>query len=502
MNCVLYARVSTEKQADKELSIPAQLQAMRDYAQQHEWVVVEEFLEPGASAKTAERPALQRLLSRLRSRDSGIRVVLVHKIDRLARNVYDHATIRALLKQYGIRLASVVENVDDTVSGQLVENIMASIAQFYSANLGEEVKKGMRQKVLNGGWPHLAPCGYVQVRKRSMPGSRVEIQPRLGPLVTKAFELCATGLYSMKSLATRMATEGLVSRTGRSLAPSHLRKILTNSFYTGRVRWKELDVAGQHPALVSDEIFAKVQQVVEWRYRRRGTKGSLHGVPLRGLAICASCRGHMTAERHERWLYYRCSRQVYRRESCPARFCNADRAHSSLKRICLQIQITRATAAAIGRAVKKLLAGRTGDAASLNNQVDVQQRELLDREMQLTEAFATGDLSAAGYADRRTELRADEASLVSTRRRLQADPGETLKRVDRLLELATSIWDIYEQLSDKRRVELLRLVFRTMTLGPDGIVGFSLTPPFKTLVAQHATTHDSAATLVEASEAA
>src|SRR5258708_26214113 len=119
MNCMLYARVSTDKQADKELSIPAQLQAMRDYAHQRDWAIVEEFLEPGASARTAERPELQRLLARCRVDDKPD-VVLVHKIDRLARNVFDHATIRALLKQHGIRLASVVENVDESVSGELV----------------------------------------------------------------------------------------------------------------------------------------------------------------------------------------------------------------------------------------------------------------------------------------------------------------------------------------------------------------------------------------------
>ena len=72
MNCVIYARVSTDKQAEKELSIPAQLQAMRDYARQHEWQVVEEFTEPGASAKTTERPALQRLLARVKDGEGTI----------------------------------------------------------------------------------------------------------------------------------------------------------------------------------------------------------------------------------------------------------------------------------------------------------------------------------------------------------------------------------------------------------------------------------------------
>src|SRR5437868_6334935 len=105
MNCVLYARVSTDKQAEKDLSIPAQLQAMRDYAHQRRWRVTAEFTEPGASARTADRPALQELLASVRDGNRRPNVVLVHKIDRLARNVYDHATIKALLKQHDVQLA-------------------------------------------------------------------------------------------------------------------------------------------------------------------------------------------------------------------------------------------------------------------------------------------------------------------------------------------------------------------------------------------------------------
>src|SRR5262249_8764949 len=146
MNCLIYARVSTEQQAERELSIPAQLKASREYAAKQNWTVVEEFVEPGVSARTASRPVLQAMLRRCKALPK-VDVVLVHKIDRLARSVHDHALIRFQLKQQHIKLASVVENVDDSVSGQLVENIMASIAEFYSANLGEEVKKGMRMLV-------------------------------------------------------------------------------------------------------------------------------------------------------------------------------------------------------------------------------------------------------------------------------------------------------------------------------------------------------------------
>jgi site-specific DNA recombinase len=482
MNCILYARVSTDRQADKDLSIPAQLQAMREYASEHGWVVVGEFVEPGVSAKTVERPALQRMLTTLRDRDAKVGVLLVHKIDRLARNVADHATIRALLKQLGIRLASVVENVDDSVSGQLVENIMASIAQFYSANLGEEVKKGMRQKVLRGGWPHLPPTGYVQVKNGDGHGSHIEMHPRLGPLIARAFERYATGQYSLRGLSEDMAKEGLTAKTGTPIVQSQMLRILTNPFYAGRLRWKGLNLDGAHRPLVTQEVFAKVRAIVEQRYRHVGVKGTVPGFPLRAVAICASCRGRMTAERHDRWGYYRCSRQSYKKERCTARFCNAAKAHSDLLSLCATLQLTRTHAAAIRKAAKARLTAQSAEPGKRLEGLRVRDAELHRSEMELTEAFAGGSrVSAADYGTRVEELRAQRAAIANAIGGALANPSDVLKEVDRILDVATSIRDIYESLSDRKRPELLRLVFKTMVLGPDGIMGFSLTPAFEAL---------------------
>jgi len=501
MNCILYARVSTEKQAD--LSIPAQLEAMRAYAHQKHWLVAEEFIEPGASAKTAERPALQRLLARVRHSKPKTDVVLVHKIDRLARNVYDHATIKALLKQHAVQLASVVENVDDTVPGQLVENIMASIAQFYSANLAEEVKKGMRQKVMNGGWPHLPPRGYVSVKNSDGRGAHVEVHPRLGPLVTRAFDSYATGNHSLRALAERLATEGLTANSGRPLPQSQMQRMFTNPFYVGRVIWKGLDIPGKHPPLVSGAVFERVQHIITQRHRRVGVKGTVPGFPLRGAAICADCRGRMTAEQHEKWGYYRCSRQSYKREKCSARFCNANRAHADLQRVCQHVQISRPVAEAIRQSAGQLIATR---AATRDDRLMVLNDELASLsgvELKLTDAFTRGELDSAAYRARSIQLRSRRLELEGLVNRPPVPEAELNARITRTLDLATSVWDLYSGLDDHRRNELVRAVFRTIVLGPEGIIGWSLNPPFDGL--QESTASDvqtMAGTVLDAVEAA
>ena len=111
MNCLLYARVSTDKQAQKELSIPAQIDAMKQYAKRNGWKIIGHFIDEGKSAKTTNRPELRRLIRQCKE-NKNIDVVLVHKIDRLARNLIDYATVKAILKQKGIRMVSVPESFD------------------------------------------------------------------------------------------------------------------------------------------------------------------------------------------------------------------------------------------------------------------------------------------------------------------------------------------------------------------------------------------------------
>lgn len=483
MNCVLYARVSTDKQAEKELSIPAQLQAMKDHAQRQGWKVVAEYIEPGVSARTSERPELQRLLTLVRDGDVQIHVVLVHKIDRLARSVHDHAVIKAALQQKGIRLVSVVENVEDSISGELVENIMASIAQFYSANLAEEVKKGMRQKVIKGGWPHRPPRGYALIRPGHGKANAIEIHPKDGPLMKRAFELYATGWYSVKALALRLYKDGLTSASGGPVPSAHLRRLLASSFYAGFVHWHDLQCPGTHPPLISPDLFDKVQRVIRERFNNPGPKGSvIPGFTLRGLAICATCRGRMTAERHGRWRYYRCSRQTFRRDLCSARFCNAERAHSAIERICRQLRLDRQLSAQISEAAKMLIGKQAANITLRTRKLNEEAGNLLQTEMRLTESFAAGDMAPNVYQEQIAQLRSQRNDLLAVEQGSRVTPEHLAETVDRTLQLATSFWDLYEPMNDARRSALLKQLFEVVVLDHSGVAGFTLKPPFRELV--------------------
>jgi DNA invertase Pin-like site-specific DNA recombinase len=173
--------------------------------------VIEEFIERSESAKTADRPELQRMLQFVK--ENRVKYVIVHKVDRLARNRVDDALINLALQQAGAQLVSVSENIDQTPSGLLMHGIMSSIAEFYSSNLATEVIKGCVQKAKNGGTPGRASIGYLNVRQimDGLEGRTIEVDPERGPLMSWAFDAYRTGEWTIRRLLAELTDRGLTT---------------------------------------------------------------------------------------------------------------------------------------------------------------------------------------------------------------------------------------------------------------------------------------------------
>ena len=476
MNAVLYARVSTDKQAEKELSIPAQLNAMREYARKNGWTISEEFLEPGASARTTDRPMLKRMLARCKEAPK-VDVVVVHKVDRLARDLYGHATIKTLLKQRGIRLASVVENMDDSITGQLVENIMASLAEFYSANLGEEVKKGMHVMIQRGEWPHLPPRGYRLTRTADRRPLAVPFADESVP-IADAFRLYATSRYSLRDIADELLSRGIATGRGKPLPLSYVRKMLENPFYCGRLRWKGVEHAGRHQAVVPETLFLQVQKVLRYRFKNPGERGHAKYL-MRGLAICSECGHLMTAERHKLWTYYRCVEHAHGR--CASQMSNTTPVHRQLMNVYRRMHLPAEWKAAIlaeaRAAYERISNERMRAAAGLRRR----HERLLGQEHKLTESFTAGDTSANAYKSMGAKLRDQIATVEEALQSNSSVRADVIGRIEGLLKSASSMVAVHQSLRLDKQQQLLRVVFRHVAINAGSIVDFSLNPPFDAL---------------------
>ena len=147
----LYARVSSDRQ-DVDLSVAAQLRALRNYAAQHGYVVVREYVDEAESGRVADRPEFRKMLDAGGRPQAPFQVILVWKFSRFTRKREHAVAFKAMLRRKGIKVVSITEHADDSPTGKLMEAIIESVDEFYSENLAQEVTRGMREAASRGFW--------------------------------------------------------------------------------------------------------------------------------------------------------------------------------------------------------------------------------------------------------------------------------------------------------------------------------------------------------------
>ena len=159
----LYARVSSDRQ-DVDLSVSAQLRALRDYAQKNGYIVSREYVDEAESGRIADRPQFRRMLDEASRPNAPFEDILVWKFSRFTRKREHAVAFKAMLRRRGVRVVSITEHADDSPTGKLMEAIIESVDEFYSENLAQEVVRGMREAATRGFWvASVAPYGYTRV---------------------------------------------------------------------------------------------------------------------------------------------------------------------------------------------------------------------------------------------------------------------------------------------------------------------------------------------------
>jgi len=164
-------------------------------------------------------------------------------------------------------------------------------SKYYSDNLSENVKRGIRQKLRRGEWPSRAPFGYLNNPKTR----NLEIDPIKSRAVKKAFEDFATSQYTLQSLSQRLSFYGVVSGSGKPLCKATLQRMLTNKAYLGLIEYEKETHEGCFPKIIDLATFEAVQKILKSRARPRKRKES-HNFPLTGLLTCGECGAAITAQ--------------------------------------------------------------------------------------------------------------------------------------------------------------------------------------------------------------
>lgn len=428
MQYFAYVRVSTVKQATQGVSLEEQRAAIQRFADRSGLEIVRWFEEHETAAKRG-RPVFSEMLKLLRA--GPVRGVIIHKIDRSARNLKDWADLGELI-DIGIDVQFATESLDmRSRGGRLSADIQAVVAADYIRNLREETKKGFYGRLRQGLLPRPAPLGYCNVG----PGQPKAIDPHTGPLVVRAFELYATGQYSILALTQQLFDQGLARSDGRPVGVNALAKTLRNPFYAGIIHVNKTgeSFAGLHQPLVTADVFRRVQDRLDGKAVPRTQS---HLFLFRRLVRCADCSRFLVGEAQKGHVYYRCHRCSSRHGTVREEILN-DAARAGLA----PLQLDPAERRYIDWRLAELEQKQHVALDAQRETMEARSRVIQDRLDRLTDAFVDGHLDQAAYNDRRESLLLERATLQSQN---DHDGVALTKRLRDALELAGKAYVGYE----------------------------------------------------------
>ena len=311
MNVVIYARFSSHSQ--NEQSIEGQLKVCYEYAKQKGYNIISEYIDRAISGKEAEnRLEFQRMIN-----DSAKRQfegVLVYQLDRFARNRYDSAIYKAKLKKYGVRVLSAKENISDDASGILMEAVLEGMAEYYSVELSQKIKRGLNINAEKG-----LAIGGMKILGYKIEDKHYVIDENTAPIVKKIFDMYISG-KTMADVIRYLNQIGAKTALGNEFNKNSIRRILTNKKYIGIYTYKGVEMSGNIPRIIDDETFKHAVSRLEKNKKAPARAKAKEEIYLLSTKIfCGHCNTSIvgvsgTSRNKTIHQYYQCSNN--RKKKC------------------------------------------------------------------------------------------------------------------------------------------------------------------------------------------
>ncbi|MFT8391465.1 MAG: recombinase family protein [Sporolactobacillus sp.] len=495
----VYARVSTIEQAEEGYSIDEQLRLLNLWCADRGYEVYREYTDRGISGKTIKaRPALQRLLDDARQKHFDI--VIVWKMNRLARNILDLLNIVTELNHYNIAFRSYSETLEtETPAGRLQFHMMAAIAEFERGTIAQNVKMGMLARAREGEWNGGNVLGYDIVKLPSEGKKRTHtklvINPTEAHTVRHIFKLYTSG-YGYKSIVNRINHEGLRTKKGNAFAISTIKTILTNPVYIGMIRynvrqnWSEkrrnninphpILVKGKHEPIIAQDIWEKTQVVLKSRSHKPNRLHSGEHL-LTGLLKCPECGASMvlgrttnrTKDGSKRILeYYVCGAWKSKGSSiCHSNGVRIDQADpivlKKISRLVSSDRLIHDITDRMNREATALVAPLQGE----QKQIQVRLRELERKKKKDLDIYEEDILSKSELSERLEQLNGEHATLKTRLGQIEdslhhvskqsvsfATIQETMHRFDQVFRQSSS---------REQRKRLMELLIDRITISED-----------------------------------
>lgn len=437
-----YVRVSTARQGENGVSLQQQREAILRHAQRNNFDVVQWFEEQETAAKRG-RPIFGRMLKLLkRGQASG---VIIHKIDRSARNLKDWADLGELIDQ-GVNVQFANESLDlNSRGGRLSADIQAVVASDYIRNLREETKKGFYGRLKQGLLPMPAPIGYRNIGS----GKPKEPDIQTAPLVKNLFDLYSTGRFSFHQLLDESAKLGLRGRSGKAVTKNGLSKLLNNPFYAGLIHIKKTGETfkGAHEPLISIALFERVRDVLHGKVNPRTSR---HDFLFRRRLACKKCRYTLIGETHKSFVYYRCQTR-----NCPTTAIREEVAEQAIRTSLRPLILTSDERRYCGEHLESLKLDQRKRQTEIIASLELQASQLADRLVRVTDAYIDRLLDKDTFEQRKTALLLEQRKLDETLTEWNQGERNEMNELQQVLELANSAYSAYNSANAEEKRDLV-----------------------------------------------
>lgn len=435
LKAALYARVSSEEQARRENSIPAQLRALRDHCQRNNIEIYDEYTDEAVTGQIGERPAFQRMLSDAYA--GKVNIILVHKFDRFARKVELSRTIKNKLKASLVNVVSITEPIEDSPMGFFMEGLYELMAEYYVRNLSAEVYKGMNERALKGKHMGQMPYGFY------CEGGKVFIREDQAEVVKRIFRLYDEGWGHCK-IARWLNDSNIPTYKGiiGGWQTFQVAQILKNCKYIGKNKWNGVVYDADFPSFLDEDLFYRVQEKSAHAKKKHTYKGDNYAKhPLLGLAHCGECGNLMRVKTNEDWQKRKSDVYVCRDASLYRSSCDFTKI---FKANLMEADIERYVERILSGAKVDLIIKTDSHPAELEDTAK-KQIEKIDTELKRAKnAYMNGVFDLEEYREIRTELEKRKKILTAESDKVSATVTDT-DQYEILVKKIKSAWDLYKK---------------------------------------------------------
>lgn|SRR6185503_3256622 len=455
-NVIIYSRVSTDEQAQQGYSLEYQEETIRRYCDHKGYTVLVAFVED-FSAKTFDRPKWKEIIKYIQKNKNSVEAIVILRWDRFSRNLINSFNEIATLRKLGVEIEAVEGQIDtSTPESLLIQAIALALPQIENDKISIRSMEGSHKARLNGCYTGPAPRGYKNVRFDK--NSSLDFSAD-APLIKEAFEKMASSLYSADEIRRWLSTQGI------NMTKNQFPSIIRNVTYTGKIFIRsfkgepEQIVQGLHLPLVSDDVFARANDVLDGRRRKMNFKSDKSDLyPLKGHLVCPvhgrTLSAYKSKGRNDTYHYYVCTKPHVKCTRYPVQW-----AHTEIEKILAQVQFSAQVIVGYRSVLEGLFevedAGRKKAIHRLKDEIE----RLNKRKEFVQEQYMDGEINSTEYKELKfsidTKIYEESKNLFD----LNESTSPYREYLDKHVPMLEDVLTFYQNSNGKTKNKILGCIF-------------------------------------------